>query len=337
MSDKANATLVKCAIEDGAFLFMEKPIVVDELKYLWQHVLREKARRNQEKRFGEGSSDHNHNENYYQFGRQNMEDENTNDDMGMNRNSSKNKLTYQKGRVERIDFGSSDNNVLNQYVKPKTCTEWTPELHEKFIAAVTKLGDGKCFPKDILELMNVPGLTRMQVASHLQKCRHGWQPSRDRRPRPKKGSDSANSHPHRSKTKMYGSFPHLIQGSKATIGNMEYSTHSPGTNNMGQQQQQQQGTSDNNVSNYSITNEIISSGNVVASDQGLQTDDSFDFVSSVDALLSTDFDLQEFDNDHVVVSNQVNLTTAVNPTTCDAINEEHDFWSSWIAEVSRDC
>lgn len=25
-----------------------------------------------------------------------------------------------------------------------------------------------CYPTDILEIMNVPGLTRMQVASHLQ-------------------------------------------------------------------------------------------------------------------------------------------------------------------------
>ncbi|GKE19776.1 two-component response regulator ARR12-like protein, partial [Tanacetum coccineum] len=28
-----------------------------------------------------------------------------------------------------------------------------------------------CYPKNILDLMAVPGLTRMQVASHLQKCR----------------------------------------------------------------------------------------------------------------------------------------------------------------------
>lgn len=30
------------------------------------------------------------------------------------------------------------------------------------------LNNTGCFPKDILELMHVPGLTRMQVASHLQ-------------------------------------------------------------------------------------------------------------------------------------------------------------------------
>ncbi|KAL0453926.1 UNVERIFIED_CONTAM: Two-component response regulator ORR21 [Sesamum latifolium] len=334
MSAKANATLVKCAIEDGAFLFMEKPIVAEELKYLWQHVLREKARRNQEKRFGEGSTD-NHN---YQFRRQNVEEENTNDSMGMNQYLSKNKVTCQKGRVEHIDF-SSNNNIPKQCEKPKMCTEWTPELHDKFLAAVTQLGDGKCFPKDILELMNVPGLTRMQVASHLQKCRYGSRAPHERRPRLQRGSNSANSNSHRSRTKRYGTYPRLIQGSqlqiqdnqndgqgsKATSGNMGYSTHSTGTLNMGQE-----GTWENNVSNYSSMNEVIFSDNahgnmVVASDQGLQTDDSLTLLL-----------LLMLDNDHVV-SSQVNPTTVVNNLTSDATNEEEEFWSSWIAEFARDC
>ncbi|KAL0340166.1 UNVERIFIED_CONTAM: Two-component response regulator ARR1 [Sesamum radiatum] len=234
--------------------------------------------------------------------------------------------------------------------KQKMCTEWTPELHEKFMAAVTQLGDGKCFPKDILELMNVPGLTRMQVASHLQKCRYGSRAPHERRSRLQRGSDSANSNSHRSRTKRYGIFPRLIQGSqpqiqdnqndgqgsKATSGNMGYSTYSTGTPNKGQQ-----GTWDNYVSNHNRMNEVISSddvhGNiVVALDQGLQLDDSFDFVSSTDGLFSTNSDLQQFDNNHVV-SSQVNPTTVVNTLTSDATNTEEEFWNSWIAEFARDC
>ncbi|RZC14043.1 Two-component response regulator ORR21 [Glycine soja] len=50
---------------------------------------------------------------------------------------------------------------------------WTDELHNKFLDAVSQLGDiNTAVPKRILELMNVPGLTREQVASHLQKYRH---------------------------------------------------------------------------------------------------------------------------------------------------------------------
>ncbi|KAL2232699.1 UNVERIFIED_CONTAM: hypothetical protein Sindi_1449900, partial [Sesamum indicum] len=183
------------------------------------------------------------------------------------------------------------------------------------------------------------------------KCRYGSRAHHERRPRLQRGSDSANSNSHRSRTKRYGTFPRLIQGSqpqnqddqndgqgsKVTSGNMGYSTHSTGTLNMGQQ-----GTWDSNVSNYSTVNEVISSDNVhgsmvVASDQGLQTDDSFDFVSSTDGLFSTNFDLQQFDNGHVVSSQVKDPTTVVNTLTSDATNGEEEFWSSWIAEFARDC
>ncbi|XP_057789995.1 two-component response regulator-like APRR2 [Salvia miltiorrhiza] len=66
-------------------------------------------------------------------------------------------------------------------IRSKVWTEWTQELHDKFMFAVRQLGPGRCYPKDILEVMNVPGLTRMQVASHLQKCRIGsWTPPNER-------------------------------------------------------------------------------------------------------------------------------------------------------------
>ncbi|XP_052725089.1 two-component response regulator ORR21 isoform X7 [Vigna angularis] len=48
---------------------------------------------------------------------------------------------------------------------------WSVELHQQFVSAVNQLGLDKAVPKRILELMNVPGLTRENVASHLQKFR----------------------------------------------------------------------------------------------------------------------------------------------------------------------
>ncbi|KAI3444067.1 hypothetical protein Pfo_000732 [Paulownia fortunei] len=340
MSGSANATLVKCAIEDGAFLFMEKPTAVEELKYLWQHVLREKTRKNKGKGIcGEASTD-NHNQNYHLSRGENLEVDNTAQVMTMNRYVSTNKVTSQKERREHINF-DSDNNVPDQCMRPKMCTEWTPELHDKFMAAVKQLGDGKCFPKEILEVMNVPGLTRMQVASHLQKCRHGWQPPHERqgrRPKASKSTDSSNTH--RSKTKRYGLFPRLIKGSQpqfpvqdnqnderghtATSDNIEHSTPSIGTQNVGQE-----GTWDTTVSNNSNMNEISSEnvyGNMVAAPaQGLQSDASFDFAAVDDGLIANNFDLHEFDYDHTV-SGQ----------TSDAANEEPGFWSSWIANFARD-
>ncbi|KAJ6323564.1 hypothetical protein OIU76_010965 [Salix suchowensis] len=48
---------------------------------------------------------------------------------------------------------------------------WSVELHQKFVKAVNQIGFDKVGPKKILDLMNVPRLTRENVASHLQKYR----------------------------------------------------------------------------------------------------------------------------------------------------------------------
>ncbi|CAL8465155.1 g4690 [Coccomyxa elongata] len=48
---------------------------------------------------------------------------------------------------------------------------WTAELHARFMNAVTHLGVKHAVPKTILQLMNVEGMTRENVASHLQKYR----------------------------------------------------------------------------------------------------------------------------------------------------------------------
>ncbi|KAH6794311.1 hypothetical protein C2S52_004788 [Perilla frutescens var. hirtella] len=103
----------------------------------------------------------------------------------------KNKGKYKhksKGRHSDYydEYGyDSDNNMMSQNgnVRRKMCTEWTQELHAQFMDAVTSLSEGRCFPKDILEMMNESGLTRMQVASHLQKCRNdNWRSPEERKP-----------------------------------------------------------------------------------------------------------------------------------------------------------
>ncbi|KAL8254731.1 hypothetical protein R6Q59_032952 [Mikania micrantha] len=48
---------------------------------------------------------------------------------------------------------------------------WTPQLHKRFVEVVAHLGVKKAVPKTIMQLMNVEGLTRENVASHLQKYR----------------------------------------------------------------------------------------------------------------------------------------------------------------------
>ncbi|KAL3617907.1 hypothetical protein CASFOL_038228 [Castilleja foliolosa] len=96
-------------------------------------------------------------------------------------------------------------------VRNRVWIRWTNELHQKFIDAVKELGDGRCFPKEIQQLMNEPGLTRMQVASHLQICRNSkWVPPGEKKPKQNlslKPTLLKNKAPIRSKMLRIGSMP----------------------------------------------------------------------------------------------------------------------------------
>nr|QSD99641.1 MYB family transcription factor [Melilotus albus] len=59
----------------------------------------------------------------------------------------------------------------NKANRKKMKVDWTAELHKKFVKAVEQLGIDQAIPSRILELMKVDGLTRHNVASHLQKYR----------------------------------------------------------------------------------------------------------------------------------------------------------------------
>ncbi|KAL9267025.1 Transcription factor BOA-like protein [Drosera capensis] len=48
---------------------------------------------------------------------------------------------------------------------------WTPQLHKRFVDVVGHIGIKNTVPKTIMQMMNVEGLTRENVASHLQKYR----------------------------------------------------------------------------------------------------------------------------------------------------------------------
>ncbi|PON51822.1 Two-component response regulator [Trema orientale] len=82
------------------------------------------------------------------------------------------------------------NTSLSKSNRKKMKVDWTPELHKKFVHAVEQLGVDQAIPSRILELMKVEGLTRHNVASHLQKYRmhkrHILPKEEDRRwPRPR--------------------------------------------------------------------------------------------------------------------------------------------------------
>ncbi len=63
--------------------------------------------------------------------------------------------------------------TLDSLLRRVDQVEWTPELHAIFAAAVEKVGVDRAVPSQILADMGTAGrgLTRQNIASHLQKHR----------------------------------------------------------------------------------------------------------------------------------------------------------------------
>ncbi|MCH80757.1 two-component response regulator ARR11-like [Trifolium medium] len=70
-----------------------------------------------------------------------------------------------------LDNKHDDKEFGDQTSIKKARVIWSVDLHQKFVKAVNRIGFDKVGPKKILDLMNVPWLTRENVASHLQKYR----------------------------------------------------------------------------------------------------------------------------------------------------------------------
>lgn len=77
---------------------------------------------------------------------------------------------------------------------PRNRVKWTPELIELFHQALRKLGDN-AVPSAILDEMNIEGLTRENVASHLQKHRLQTAAKLKQSPTPSLPSSPAGSIP----------------------------------------------------------------------------------------------------------------------------------------------
>ncbi|XP_051150269.1 two-component response regulator ARR12-like isoform X2 [Andrographis paniculata] len=158
LSANSDPKLVLKGVDHGACDYLVKPVRIEELRNIFQHVIRrrkfdsknqtksnEQVKGNDSSGEGHGSPVGCNSDQNGKFNRKRKEEEDENDENG---NDGEDPATQKKPRVV-----------------------WSIELHRKFVAAVNQLGIEKAVPKRILDLMNVEGLTRENVASHLQKYR----------------------------------------------------------------------------------------------------------------------------------------------------------------------
>lgn len=152
LSAHSDKDLVYKGVTHGAVDYLLKPVRIEELKNIWQHVVRRKKLHPIKAREGVKSGDD-----------QNCKGNN-------NKNNNNNRKRKEQDEDEEEDEDLDENEEAGGSNK-KPRVVWSVELHRKFVAAVNQLGIDKAVPKKILDLMNVEGLARENVASHLQKYR----------------------------------------------------------------------------------------------------------------------------------------------------------------------
>ncbi|KAI3513855.1 hypothetical protein L1887_12061 [Cichorium endivia] len=147
LSGNSDPKLVMKGITHGACDYLVKPVRLEELRNIWQHVVRRKV---------ESKSKSNND--------QDKSDQGT-------ENGDQTVKSNRKRGIEDEDVEENGHESDDPSAQKKPRVVWSIDLHRKFVAAVNQLGIEKAVPKRILDLMNVDGITRENVASHLQKYR----------------------------------------------------------------------------------------------------------------------------------------------------------------------
>ncbi|KAF6165318.1 hypothetical protein GIB67_018762 [Kingdonia uniflora] len=159
MSVDGETSRVMKGVQHGACDYLLKPIRMKELQNIWQHVLRKKIH--------EVKDIESHDDNDDFQGLRNRFDEFDDGHLltgGDDLVSAKKRKDMETQDQDEQDFNESS-------AAKKARVVWSVDLHQKFVNAVKQIGLDKVGPKKVLDLMNVPWLTRENVASHLQKYR----------------------------------------------------------------------------------------------------------------------------------------------------------------------
>ncbi|XP_022156118.1 two-component response regulator ORR26-like [Momordica charantia] len=147
-TDDDGITKLGCLFK-GALLYLVKPLTIKNVRTLWQFSFIKGRERTilveVPNRVREESIDENESEN----------------------DSKRN----EKKKFQKISSREAEEDEIDSTVVKKPKLIWSEELHNRFLQAIKALGIDKAHPKEILHHMNVPGLRKENISSHLQKFR----------------------------------------------------------------------------------------------------------------------------------------------------------------------
>ncbi|KAJ8552716.1 hypothetical protein K7X08_020109 [Anisodus acutangulus] len=175
-ADERHSTTMK-GLDGGAVYFIHKPLLLDDVRDIWQYAITQKRKKNKGKSvvieeiqedtnsLGKSSSGPHQKsphevvvvESWSSINEKGIEESNNEESSERDKSVRK----HEEAKKEDSDTTPSK----------KAKLVWTDSLHSRFLTAITELGSDKAIPRRILEVMNVPELTRENVASHLQKYR----------------------------------------------------------------------------------------------------------------------------------------------------------------------
>ncbi|KAA8535574.1 hypothetical protein F0562_030577 [Nyssa sinensis] len=202
MSANDDTESVMKGVKHGARDYLVKPVRIEELRNIWQHVIRKNILDPNKLSIMKGEVDQNQ--------------------MPSKRQRDKSK--------EKEDETNTQSNEEG-FAQKKQRVAWTPELHRKFVDAVQYLEVDKAVPKKILELMNERELSRENVASHLQKYRNLLRKEKKKASMSQEGDrnvDSNKTHRHLSNATSLSSHCHGLNAVNHHYRSGEQSTSNAG-------------------------------------------------------------------------------------------------------------
>ncbi|XP_062224523.1 two-component response regulator ORR24-like [Phragmites australis] len=150
-------TMMK-GIKHGACDYFVKPVRLEQLRIIWMHVVK-RSKNDPRNRISGDDDDAGHK---HQSGDVESEEDGANG-------------TRKYSRKKKKDGDGPEEDRENTYssTQKRRRIQWSGQLHHKFVEVVNQIGVDRAVPKKILEMMNVDGINRENVSSHLQKYRLG--------------------------------------------------------------------------------------------------------------------------------------------------------------------